>query len=488
MALISISDLTFTYDGSYDCIFSGVSFNIDTKWKLGLCGRNGRGKTTLLKLLTGQYEYRGKISANVNFSYFPFDVANRELDTIDVISSIAMDCSLWEVKRELSVLDFDESALYRPYLTLSSGEQVKVLLCSLFLRENGFLLIDEPTNHLDMNARETVAKYLDSKSGYILVSHDRSFLDACIDHIMSINKKNIEIQRGNFSSWFQGKERQDTFEIAENAKHSAQIDRLASAYRANSDWAAKVEKSKKGTGPVDRGYIGHKSAKMMKRAKSVNRRREREIEEKSKLLSNIETSESVKLHPQPFHSSRLVSLEKVTVSYGNQGVFSGLNFVIDQGDRVALLGKNGSGKSSLLKLVCGDEIPYTGEVRISRNLIISYIPQDTSFLTGDLKTYCFEKNIDEPLFKAILRKLDFSRVQFEKDISDFSAGQKKKVLLATSLCQRAHLYIWDEPLNYIDVLSRIQIEDLITKYKPTMLFVEHDKAFCGKIATKSINL
>ena len=116
------------------------------------------------------------------------------------------------------------------------------------------------------------------------------------------------------------------------------------------------------------------------------------------------------------------------------------------------------------------------------------MPQDASFLTGGLRDYAREQGIDETLFKTILRQLDFSRIQFEKDMEDYSAGQKKKVLIASSLCRQAHIYIWDEPLNYVDVLSRMQIEELIAAYRPTMLFVEHDQAFCEKIATKTIKL
>jgi len=119
---------------------------------------------------------------------------------------------------------------------------------------------------------------------------------------------------------------------------------------------------------------------------------------------------------------------------------------------------------------------------------ISYVSQDTSYLKGDLSDYAREHNIDESLFKAILSKLDFQRVQFEKDISNFSDGQKKKVLIAKSLCEKSHLLIWDEPLNSIDVLSRMQIENLILEYKPTILFVEHDRAFCQNVATKSVIL
>jgi lincosamide and streptogramin A transport system ATP-binding/permease protein len=116
------------------------------------------------------------------------------------------------------------------------------------------------------------------------------------------------------------------------------------------------------------------------------------------------------------------------------------------------------------------------------------VPQDASFLAGNLSAYAAARQIDESLFKAILRKLDFSRTQFEKDMHGFSSGQKKKVLLAASLCEKAHIYIWDEPLNFIDVLSRIQIEELLCEYQPTMLFVEHDRAFCRNISTRQIFL
>ena len=119
---------------------------------------------------------------------------------------------------------------------------------------------------------------------------------------------------------------------------------------------------------------------------------------------------------------------------------------------------------------------------------ISYVPQDTGFLRGKLGAFARESDIDESLFKAILRKLDFRRVEFEKDMADYSGGQKKKVLLARSLCQQAHLYLWDEPLNFVDVYARMQIEDLLLTYQPTMIFVEHDRAFTEQVATSVVEL
>ena len=492
MSLINISNLTFSYEGSCSNIFKNVSFQIDTDWKLGFTGRNGRGKTTFLQLLMGKYEYRGTISSNVSFEYFPYDVTDADAFVIDVIHGISPNAQDWEIARELSLLNMSNDLLYRSYSTLSNGEQTKALLAALFLKENSFLLIDEPTNHLDTLGRKTLSNYLKRKRGFILVSHDRAFLDNCIDHILVINKTNIEVQRGNFSSWLKNKEMQDSFELAENAKHKKEINRLTAAAQKTSSWSDRVEKSKNGSLnsgiKPDKGYVGHKAAKMMQHSKSIKNRQQNLIKEKSKLLKNLEASENLKISPLPYHTSRLLELCDVSIVYESHPVCSNISFAIEHGERVALQGKNGSGKSSILKLICGENIPYHGALIKSEHLKISYIPQSTADLNGSLSEYIEQNLLDENLFKAILQKSGLPREQFEKKLDEFSEGQKKKVLLAKSLCEQAHLYIWDEPLNYIDVLSRMQIEKLLLEYKPTLLFVEHDSAFCENIATKTIQL
>lgn len=492
MSLINISNLTFCYDGSYDTIFENVSFQIDSSWKLGFIGRNGRGKTTFLNLLLDKYEYSGTISASVHFDYFPYEVQDKSEFTIDVVEKVATGAELWEVQKELSLLDVSDDVLYRPFETLSNGEQTKVLLAGLFLKSNNFLLIDEPTNHLDRHARKLVSDYLNSKKGFILVSHDKAFLDHCIDHVLSINRTNIEIQSGNFSSWKQNKDMQDQFEIVENDKLKKDIKHLETAAKRTANWSHKTEKTKKGAqnfdSKPDRGYIGHKAAKMMKRSKSIETRKQDAIEDKAKLLKNIEVADSLSIHPLQYPMNTLVEALDLSVHYGEKAVFENVRFTVNPGDRIALSGKNGSGKSSILKLILGEPIPYSGTLHIGSNLIVSYVPQDSSFLNGDLKQFAIQEKIDESLFKAILRKLDFDRVQFEKDMASFSEGQKKKVLLAKSLCQQAYLYVWDEPLNFIDIISRMQIEQLILKHNPTMIFVEHDSSFVETIATKKIEI
>lgn len=171
MSMIRVENITFSYPSSFDPVFENVSFQIDTEWKLGLVGRNGRGKTTLLKLLLGEYEYRGKITGAVTFDYFPFPVSDKTQMTEGILRQVCQNARQWELIRELSYLGIESEVLWRPFETMSNGEQTKALLAALFLKEEHFLLIDEPTNHLDVEGRRQMADYLKRKRGFILVSH-----------------------------------------------------------------------------------------------------------------------------------------------------------------------------------------------------------------------------------------------------------------------------------------------------------------------------
>ena len=486
MSMIQAEGLTFSYPGSPDLVFDHAAFQIDDHWKLGLIGRNGRGKTTLLRLLLGEFPYGGRLVSSVPFDYFPHPVPHPERLTAEVLEDLCPAAECWRFPKELALLDVEEEALWRPFGTLSNGERTKVLLAALFLREDRFPLIDEPTNHLDTHGRELAARYLRRQRGFILVSHDRRFLDGCVDHILSLNRADIQVQSGNYSSWQENFHRQQQFEEAKNQRLQKEVKRLRQAARRTGVWSDRVESSK--TGAYDKGFVGHKSAKMMKRAKSLEARQEKALEEKEGLLKNRETVEALKLSPLSHHAKRLVLCKDLELWYGDRKVCGPLDFSLEQGERVVLEGRNGSGKSSLLKLLLGQDIRRCGTLELASGLTVSHVPQDTSFLRGGLREFILERGVDESLFKAILRKLGFSREQFDRDLADYSGGQKKKVLIAASLCQPAHLYVWDEPLNFIDLDSRLQIEELLLRFAPTMLFVEHDRAFQEAVATKVVPL
>lgn len=508
MSQIHVNNLTFSYEDSLDTIFEQVSFNLDTDWKLGFIGRNGKGKTTFLHLLLGKYSYTGQITASVDFDYFPYPITVEQMDlpAAEFMDVLKAGCESWRVICELAELQEDAEILYRPFYTLSPGERTKVMLAILFSEENDFLLIDEPTNHLDQESRENVKHYLSGKKGFILISHDRDLLDACVDHVLVLNRQTIEVQSGNFSSWWENKRRKDQFAQAENQKHLKEIDKLNQAAARTARWADKNENSKIGYDPIkehDRGiairsYIGAKTKKMQRRTKQIQQRITREIEEKEGLLVDLERAVDLKLMPLVHHKEVLVQIRDYAVQYtgAEHPVFTGLTCSIRRGDRIALHGKNGCGKSTLIHSILeksgmeDQQLPIceSGICETASGLVISYVSQDTSALKGKISEFCRKRNLEESLFCAILRQLDMERIQFLKNMEEYSEGQKKKVLIAASLLTPAHLYIWDEPLNYIDVFSRMQIEKLILDYQPTMLFVEHDAKFREKIATEIVDL
>ncbi|MDR1569696.1 MAG: ATP-binding cassette domain-containing protein [Oscillospiraceae bacterium] len=413
---------------------------------------------------------------------------------------------------ETGKLGMPPRALDLPYNKLSGGERTKLLIASLFLKgrlyaqgevsfcsgtsgakipsisKERFLLIDEPTNHLDSRGREKLQTYLSQQSGFLLVSHDRALLDGVCDHIVSINKKSIEVQQGNYAAWKQNHDLQEAAEYKRNERLKGEIGRLNDSMHRIADWSNKVEASKIGEHSADRGFIGAQSARMMKRSKNAERRAQSSIEEKKTLLTDVDVASPLILRPLTYSKPRLIELNNLSVDYGHGALFNPITLDVMRGERIALTGGNGCGKTSVLRLLCGNDIPHMGTVRLGSNLTISYVSQETTHTRGTPLAWAATVGVERTLFMTILRKFGFSREQLEMPVEFASEGQRKKILLATSLCEQAHLYVWDEPLNFIDVASREQIENLILKYQPTMLFVEHDRRFQENVSTRVISL
>lgn len=497
MSNITIRNLSFRYEDSSKNIFNDLNLNLDSSWKLGLVGRNGRGKTTFLNLLRGELQGLGIIQSNLDFGYFPINIKNSDNITLYELQS-QVNFEEWQLRRELNLMGIDSDIIWQPFNTLSGGEQTKVLLALAFVDQTSFSLIDEPTNHLDENSRKEIAEYLQKqKSGYIMVSHDRNFLNKVTDHILAIENTEIHLYQGNYAAYEDTKDKRDAFNEAKNEKLRSEISSLKESARRVRQYSEKSEKQKdyrthtnEPMGMFDRGFIGHKAAKIMKKSKNIERHLDQKIDEKEGLLTNIEKAPELKMNFIPNYHPTLLEIKNLALSVDNRKLFSNLNLVVKKQGVTALEGKNGSGKSTLLRLILGDAavITQSGQIMLADGLKISYLPQIFSQQRGTLKEFAEKEKLDYTLLLNTLNKMGIPRSNFLTPIEEMSMGQQKRVAIAKSLVEPADLYLWDEPANYLDVFNQDQLIKLLKNVQPAMLLIEHDKYFIEQVASERISL
>ena len=288
----------------------------------------------------------------------------------------------------------------------------------------------------------------------------------------------------------------DDFELAEDEKLRKDISRLKKTAREKEDWSRKLEatKSRKKRGfdsetkRIDKGFVGRKAANMMQKSKNLEKRMNQEIFDKEKLLKNIEKTEPLSLKYHASHHKILIQFEKFSLVFDKKPLFQPIDFSLKEGEIAAVVGPNGQGKSSIIKYLSGNfGGKHSGFVQLPQGIKISIVRQIYDN-RGYLKDFATEHQLDYELFLSNLRKLGMERKQFTQKIETMSQGQQKKVELARSLSQEAELYLWDEPLNYLDVFNREQIIKLLETSHPTMLLVEHDQDFIERISNQIINL
>ncbi|EEJ73000.1 ribosomal protection-like ABC-F family protein [Lactobacillus ultunensis] len=501
MSNIKITNLSFKYDDASFNIFNNLNLNLDSTWKLGLVGRNGRGKTTFLNLLRGKLTGLGKIQSKLTFSYFPLQIKNPENITLYELQEQA-NFEEWELERELNLMNTDPDLLWQPFETLSGGEQTKVLLALSFTDRDVFPLIDEPTNHLDEDSRKQVADYLKKHDkGYIVVSHDRDFLNEVTDHILAIENTEIHLYQGNYASYEGTKNKRDEFNREKNEKLKNEVRRLNDSLQKNLMFAERSE-STKNSARKFKGKINHRAfhslrfdvtkiaANDMRRAKNIEHRLNKNIEAKKGLMTNIEDVPDLTMNFDPNYHQTLLETRHLSLSIQGKELFKDLNLQVENHGVVSLEGKNGSGKSTFLKFLLGQttDISYKGKSELANGLRISYLPQDFTEYSGTLKEFAEKQKISYEELLNNLKKMGFPRESFATKIEEMSMGQQKRVALAKSLVEPANLYLWDEPANYLDVFNQDQLIKLLKEKQPAMLLIEHDQYFIQQVAKQRIKL
>ena len=329
MSKITINNLNFYYSDYYNPIFDNVNLILDTDWRLGLIGRNGRGKSTFLKLLTGKLiPVSGNINMSVNMEYFPYEPDKKYTIVMDIVKEnigrlktmedtmeeiiASSDESRYDeyceiqlkyselggyemegrIFKEMADMGLDEKLAYREYSTLSGGERTRMMIIALFLRKNRFVLLDEPTNHLDIAGKEMVAEYLGKRKGFIVVSHDRDFLDKTVNHIMSINKADIKVEKGNYTSWRNNMDIIEEYEFRTRNKLEREIKQLEKKSKQVRDWAgtANTQKYEFASNSRTNG-----SQAYMRQAKHFEEQVLGDIEKKKQLLLNYEEAKELRL-------------------------------------------------------------------------------------------------------------------------------------------------------------------------------------------------
>lgn len=501
MSNIRISNLSFRYDDASDNIFNNLNLNLDNSWKLGLVGRNGRGKTTFLNLLRGKLHGLGEIQTKLNFSYYPISIKDPANITLYELQD-QVSFEQWELERELNLMGMNPDLLWQPFNTLSGGEQTKVLLALSFTDQDSFALLDEPTNHLDEDSRQEISNYLKKqKKGYIVVSHDRDFLNEVTDHILAIENTEIHLYQGNYAAYEDTKQKRDNFNREKNEKLKGEVRRLNDSLQKNLMFAERSE-SQKNSGRKYKGKANHRAfhsmsfdvtkvaANDMRRAKNVERRLNKNIDEKKGLMTNIEETPALTMNFHPNYHQTLLETQHLDLQIADKKLFNDLNLIIKNHGVVALEGRNGSGKSTFLKLLLGKntDIKYQGKFELANGLSISYLPQDFTEYTGTLKDFAEKQKISYEEVLNNLKKMGFPRSAFNTPIEEMSMGQQKRVALAKSLAEPADLYLWDEPANYVDVFNQDQLIKLLKETKPAMLLIEHDQYFIKQVAQQVIKI
>ena len=525
MSKITISNMSYYYEDYYNPVYEDINLVIKTDWKLGLIGRNGRGKTTLLKLLHGVLEpTSGKINMPVETEYFPYnnecgytltrDIIKENVgklksmeDTMEAIITendesrfdeysilqeqyLELDGYEMESKilKELDDMRLDKSLLDREFDTLSGGEKTRIMLLTLFLRKKSFVLLDEPTNHLDEEGKEAVITYLQKKKGFIVISHDRSFLDQVIDHVLSINKSDITIEKGNYSSWKHNKDKKEEFEFRTRERLEEEIAQLERSAKSNRTWA--------NIGNMQRyQFAGNGRANgvetYMRQAKRSEVRMQDNIDKKKQLLQNYEEVKPLVIHQKDdIEEKCLIKVKELSFKYAEdeKQIIKGFNYEVCVGDRIWIKGKNGAGKSTLLKLF--SKVLPSEAIEYAEGLQVTMVAQEPTWRKGYIRDG-FEEKIGTMVYERFLELCDYFELPesfLERPLETFSSGELKKVNIARALAEKNHMIVFDEPLNYMDTYFAEQLQKAILEYQPTIIFVEHDSYFGQAIATKTIQI
>lgn len=501
-------------------ILDGVNFEVKTGERIALIGENGSGKSTILKIISGEEkpDY-GKVNikkgANIGYlkqvysneednltveeylkrsfeKYFNIETKLKELEKLMETSSQNIEQIMkkygklqeeyitlggYELeakfKKICSGFNFNKVFLSKIYNSLSGGEKTIVNLATILLKNPDILLLDEPTNHLDIETLEWLESFLLSYKGTILlISHDRYFLDKIVNKIILLEKGKCDIYFGNYSYFVKEDEKRTLIEFEKYKNQQKQIEKMKEAI-----------KKLRSFGQLEQ------NESFFKRAKCIEKRLE-----KLELLDKVNVEKRklpININANSRSGKDVLIIKNLTKKYGEKTILNNFNMEVYSGEKVRLTGKNGSGKSTIIKLILGKDLDFTGEIKINPSAKIGYIPQEIKFENEQETIFDYfskEYNKSQTDIRTFLAKYMFFGNNVFKRLQELSGGERVRLLLAKLVIKETNFLILDEPTNHLDIGAREALEETLQEYKGTILFVSHDRYFANKLAQREIKV
>ena len=508
--IISATNITKSFGDTK--VLDNISLQINNKEKYAICGSNGRGKSTLLKILIGELQPdSGEVnkSKNLRIGYLAQynDDDNSECTIYDAVVNaradlIELEDKLYKLEEDMSEkedilaheellrqyeenggliykslaksilngLGFDDSEHNKTLSMLSGGEMTRVCLAKLLISQNDLLILDEPINHLDMKAIIWLEGYLsDIKIPLIIVAHDRYFLDKIVDNVLDLNTIPARTYRGNYTAFMKQKE-----EIL--LTNEREVDKQTKEIEHQQEVIKKLQSFNR--------------EKSIKRAES----RIKALDKLDKVDAIRDMASNITLY---FNTGKrsgddVLSVSEISCIYDDSKIFENVSFELKRLDRVALLGDNGTGKSTVLKMITGIKTPTGGTIRLGSNVSVGYYDQAQMNLDDDNTIFAeihnMYPNLNNTAVRNALAGVGFTDDDANKVIRSLSGGEKAKVSLCKLMLSDANFLILDEPTNHLDMESKTILEHALNEYEGTLLFVSHDRYFINQVATKVLEI
>lgn len=535
--LIKTTNLRYRFEGQTDNLFENINCEIDKHSKIGLIGENGCGKTTFLRLLTNELvPDAGQIIQKrdgITFGVLPQEIVSESrLNIIDEIKLVLNE--IYELKYELEQIEkalsldstntgllneygelqekFEKLGGYTienrietvltglgfsrldwtlPYAQLSSGQKSRVELAKLLILQPDVLFLDEPTNHLDIPALEWLESFLIKYSNaFLVISHDRYFLDQVVNKIWEIKNRQLNHYSGNYSLYVYERDLKRKQELDEFERKSKEVKRLKRAIKIQSTKANRVASKPRNLSnynPKANAFYGAKAAKVERRASAMKQR----IEKMGAIEKpHLDQERHIDFKIDVSGSQFVCTAQHITKAYRENVLFHDLNFSIRSGQRIALMGPNGCGKTTLLKIILGQEKADSGKILLGHNLTIGYSSQELTHLVHTnsiLNEVMSSAQEDQTWVRTVLGCLKIEQDKVHQPIHSLSLGERNKVSIAKILLSHANFLILDEPTNHLDIRTREIFESALMDYPGTVLFVSHDRRFIELMAQEVWN-